>query len=105
MSQLQKLKSLLGNPSDDDVVLQFCLDRASDIICDMRNSNAVETKYLNTQLSMAIELFNKRGVEGQTGHDEHGIARTYERSDISKSLLSTIIPVVKTPYSTVRDVL
>ena len=105
MSQLIKLKSLLGNPSEDDVVLQFYLDRASDIICDIRNSNAVEDKYLNTQLSIAIELFNKRGAEGQTRHDEHGISRTYERSDISKSLLSTIVPVVKTPHSTVRDVL
>lgn len=103
--QLQKLKSLLGNPSSEDDLLQFYLDNASDIICDIRNSNIVENKYLTTQIKMAIEMYNKRGVEGQSSHSENGISRTYERADISHSLIREITPVAKTPFSKIRVIM
>lgn len=102
MSQLTTLKSLLGAVQENDEVLQFYLDCASDVICDLRGSNIVETQYLNVQIQIAIELFNKRGAEGQLGHSENGISRSYEKSDISPSLLGRITPMIKTPYSTVR---
>lgn len=104
MSQLSTLKSLLGNPSVSDDVLQFYLDNASEIICDIRNSNIVETKYLTAQIKMAIEMYSKRGAEGQTGHTENGIARSYEKADISESLLNSITPFIKTPFSSIRVV-
>lgn len=102
MSQLTKLRELLGNPQESDEVLEFYLDNASDIICDIRNSDIVEKKYLTTQIKIAIELFNKRGAEGQVGHSENGIGRTYESADVSPSLLDGITPIVKTPFSKVR---
>lgn len=102
MEQLQKLKVQLDNPDVDDGILIFCLDRAKDIICDIRNSDKVETRYLNTQISIAIELYNKRGAEGQTGHSENGISRSYSSADISNEIIRTITPVVKTPNSSVR---
>lgn len=102
MMQLQKLKSLLGNPSESDDILQFYLDSASDVICDIRNTNIVEDKYLTTQIKIAIELYNKRGVEGQVGHNENGISRSYEKSDVSESLLRNITPHAKTPFGSVR---
>jgi hypothetical protein len=43
-----------------------------------------------------------RGVEGQTGHGENGLSRSYDTGEISKALLNTITPVAKTPYSKVR---
>ena len=46
------------------------------------------------QLLIALELFAKRGAEGQTEHDENGIARKYESADISPTLLRRIIPIV-----------
>lgn len=104
MSQLEKLKSLLGNPPESDAVLQFYLDNASDIICDIRDTDVVETQYLNLQIKMAIEMFSKRGAEGQTSHSENGIARSYEKADISDSLIRQITPYVKTPFSTRRTV-
>ena len=100
--QLQRLKRLVGNPSNEDDLLEFYLDNASDIICDIRNSDIVEKHYLTTQIKMAIELYNRRGVEGQNAHSENGITRTYERSDISYSLLREITPVAKTPFSKIR---
>jgi len=104
MSQLLTFKLLLDTPDDADEVLQFYLDSAKDIICDIRNSNEVETIYLNAQLKIAVEMYNKRGAEGETAHNENGISRSYETSDISSSLLNQITPIAKTPYSMTRVV-
>lgn len=104
MSQLTTLKALLGEPNVSDEILQFYLDNASDIICDIRNSYTVEPKYLTVQLKMAVEMFNKRGAEGQIMHTENGITRMYEKADLSPSLLGQITPVVRTPFSTPRVV-
>ena len=104
MNQLEKLKLLLENPQVSDDVLVFYLDNASDIICELRNSDVIESKYSNIQIKMAIEMFNKRGAEGQTSHSENGISRTYEKADISPSLLNQITPMVRTPFSITRVV-
>ena len=104
MSQLSILKSILENPQESDEILTFYLNNAEDIICDLRNTDMVESKYLITQIKMAVEMYNKRGAEGQTSHIENGISRSYEKADISPSLLAQITPVVKTPFSTVRVV-
>ena len=102
MELVETLRELLDNPSESDTVLQFYLDNARDIICEIRNTDKVESKYITTQLKIAIELFNKRGVEGQVGHNELSVSRSYESADVSPSLLATITPIVRTPYSTVR---
>lgn len=102
MTQLEKLKSLVGEPLPSDAILQFYLDNAKDIICELRNSSDVELKYQNIQLAIALELISKIGAEGQTSHSENGISRTYESADISPSLLSKITPMARTPFSTTR---
>ncbi len=104
MAQLDLLKEILGNPVASDTLLQYYLDIASDVICDIRNADYVEDKYLNVQIQIAVELYNKAGAEGQTAHSENGIARTYEASDISPSLLKKITPFAKTPFSATRTV-
>lgn len=35
-------------------------------------------------------------------HTENSIARVYEKSDVSDSLLRRITPMIKTPFSKVR---
>lgn len=104
MSQLEKLRLLLENPPQSDAILQYYLDSAFDIICDIRNSNKVEAQYLTTQIRIAIEMFNKMGAEGETGHSENGISRSYEAADVSPSLINSITPVVKTPFGGKRVV-
>lgn len=104
MSQLTVLKSLLGDPPESDAVLQFYIDCAGDLICDIRNSNVVETKYERIQLKIAVEMYNKRGAEGQMSHTENGLSRSYEKADISDSLLRQVTPIVKVPNSEVRIV-
>lgn len=102
MAQIDTLKAILGNPPVSDDVLQFYLDNASAIICDIRNSDIVEPKYTTHQIKIAVELFSKSGIEGQTGHSENGISRTYEKADVSDSLLAQITPYLRTPSSEVR---
>ena len=102
MTQLEKLKLLLGSPNVSDDVLNFYLDCAKDVICDRRNADSIEAKYLNLQLKMAVEMFNKAGAEGQTSHSENSIARVYDSADVSDALLDQCIPMITTPYSTVR---
>ena len=102
MDKLSLLKELLENPQVSDAVLQFYLDCAKNIICEIRFADYVEPQYETTQIKIAIELFSKRGAEGQLAHSENGIARTYERADVSPSLLAEVTPFARTPYSTVR---
>ena len=102
MSQLSIMKSLIGAVPESDAVLQFYLDAARDVICNLRDSYEVEPQYLNVQIEMAIELFNKRGAEGQIAHNENGIDRTYEKAHISESLLAKVTPMVRSPFSKVR---
>lgn len=102
MSQLDIFKAQIGTTSDSDAVLNFYLGLASDAICDIRYSDIVEPQYLNVQILMAIDLYNKRGAEGQTSHGENGISRSYESAGISPSLLAMVTPYVRTPFSTRR---
>lgn len=95
IAQFDKLKEQLGNPEGEDGILIFCLENAAEIICDIRNSDRVESKYLSTQISIAIEIYNKRGAEGQTSHVENGLHRNYEKGHISDSLISRITPMIK----------
>ena len=104
MAQLDTLKLILGNPVASDALLQYYLDSASDLICELRYTDVMEAKYSNVQLQIAVEMYNKAGAEGQTGHNENGIARSYEVGDVSPSLLSKITPVVRGVYSTQRVV-
>lgn len=104
MTQLEKLKLLLNEevPSND-AVYQFYLEDAKEIICQRRHTREVEPQYLNTQIKIAIELYNKRGAEGQISHNENNISRTYENANVSLSLLSEIIPVIRTPFSKLSE--
>ena len=97
---LEMMKALLAiSDTSQDTICSIYLEDSANLICDIRNSSTVEDRYLITQVKIAIELYNKQGVEGQLMHSENGITRTYEHSGISKSLLDEIIPFVKTPFS------
>ncbi len=54
----------------------------------------VPKQYEHVQLLIALELFSKRGAEGQIEHDENGISRKYESANVSNSLLRNITPIV-----------
>lgn len=54
----------------------------------------VPSRYERVQLKIAVELFNKRGAEGETSHSENGISRTYESASVSPSLLREVKPKI-----------
>lgn len=105
MTQAELFNALLGgDPESNSDVVDYYLGVASDIICDIRNSDVVESKYSRLQVQIAIDLYNRRGAEGQISHSENGISRTWSSSDVSESLISKITPFVKTPFSSDRVV-
>jgi hypothetical protein len=57
----------------------------------------VEPRYVDLQLRIAVELYNKQGAEGESAHSENGISRTYESAGISKNLLYEITPMCGVP--------
>lgn len=54
----------------------------------------VEPRYEDLLYRMAVDLYNKAGAEGQTGHSENGVSRQYESSWISEQLLLEVVPMV-----------
>lgn len=54
----------------------------------------VPPRYDMIQCQIALELWNKRGAEGQTSHSENGISRTWASSHVSPFLLNMIVPFV-----------
>ncbi|MEG1106683.1 MAG: DNA-packaging protein [Eubacterium sp.] len=100
-SQLIKLKKRI-NPEDlpkTDSILEAHLEDAKWTIQNRRFPcgdfpEDLESQYLNLQIRIALEMFNKEGAEGQTGHSENGTNRSYETAGVSNSLLSEILPRV-----------
>lgn len=46
---------------------------------------------------IAVQLINKRGAEGEVGHEENGTKRTYRGADVPPEMLRGIIPFVGVP--------
>ena len=93
------LAALISPDTADDSLLSRYILLAEGVVLNRRYplgppvGATVPGQYEHIQLQIALELFSKRGAEGQIEHDENGIARKYESADISYSLLRRIIPV------------
>lgn len=101
MTQKEMLKKLVPEITDDDI--EVLLELSKGVILNARFPNGeiplnelgetyVENRYLHLQVQMCIEMFNRRGSEGETQRTENGISRTYDTADISKSLVGKILP-------------
>ena len=103
MTNEEKITSLAALISPDtaekDVLSQY-ITLSEGVVLNRRyplgipEGATVPTQYEHIQLLIALELFSKRGAEGQTEHDENGIARKYESADISPTLLRRITPIL-----------
>ena len=103
MTNEEKITSLaeLISPDTADVkILSQMIVLSEGIVLNRRyplgipEGATVPKQYDHIQLQIALELFAKRGAEGQTEHDENGIARKYESADISPTLLRRITPIL-----------
>ena len=96
--KLQLLKAMVGESDTEEVLLAYLniagnkiLNRAYPFGTD---ETEVPARYGFLQCEIAAYLLNKRGAEGQTGHSENGISRSYESADVPESLLGAVTPMV-----------
>ncbi len=98
MTQLERLKIRIPEEIND-VVLEDILESAKAVILSRRfpfgeQPTEIEPKYMDLQIRIAVEMYNKRGVEGQTSHSENGVGRSYASANVSEDLLKEITPKV-----------
>jgi hypothetical protein len=96
MTQLERLKIRIPEKKSDLELEEF-LESAQAIILSRRFPFGdppleIEERYKDLQIRIAVELYNKQGVEGQTSHSENGVSRSYASASVSEDLLSEITP-------------
>ena len=96
MTQLDRLKIRITE-NVTDVELEDILESAKAVILSRRfpfgeQPTEIEDKYKDLQIRIAVEMFNKRGAEGETAHSENGVSRTYASANVSEDLLKEITP-------------
>ena len=98
MAQLERLKIRITEKVSD-AVLEDILESAKAVILSRRfpfgeQPTEIEDKYKDLQIRIAVEMFNKRGAEGETAHSENGVSRSYASANVSEDLLKEITPKV-----------
>ncbi len=96
MTQLERLKLRIPE-NKNELELVDVLESAKAVILSRRypfgeQPTEIEKKYEDLQVRIAVELYNKRGVEGQTSHSENGVSRSYASASVSEELLREITP-------------
>ena len=96
MDQLERLKIRITENTNDNELVDI-LESAKAVILSRRFPFGewpaeIEDKYKDLQIRIAVEMFNKRGAEGETGHSENGVSRSYASASVSEDLLREITP-------------
>ncbi len=99
--KLAKTKRLAGIAQDNtahDEDLPVYLAMAADKVLARAfpydsSQTAVPARYETLQCRIAAYLWDKRGADGETGHTEPGVTRTYEDGDVPASILADIVPM------------
>lgn len=95
MTALERLQTQTGD--NNSALLEELLESAKEIILSRRFPHSdwpdeVEPRYRGLQIRIALDLYNKRGAEGELAHSENGISRTYTAGWVSRDLLDEIVP-------------
>ena len=97
MTQLERLKIRITEDVTDNE-LEDILESAKAVILSRRfpfgdlYPTDIEPRYYDLQIRIAVEMFNKRGAEGEISHKENGIDRSYSSASVSEELLREIVP-------------
>ena len=91
--KLIALQEMIAPDTDTDEVLTHTLRTAEALVLNRMypfgydDTAVVPLRYEQIQLQLAVELYSKRGAEGQTGHSENGVSRTWpEQSRLLKMI-------------------
>lgn len=100
MTDAEKLvlfREMLAPDDDTDEVLDTTIALAGDEVLNRMypfgyaDGTPVPKRYEKIQLQLAVELYTKRGAEGQASHTENGTTRTWPEKS---RLLASIVPHV-----------
>ena len=96
MTQLERLRIRIPE-NNNDTELEELLESAKAVILSRRYPfgeppEEIENRYKDLQIRIAVEMYNKIGVEGQLSHSENGVSRGYASASVSEDLLREITP-------------
>ena len=95
--KLNMVKALISdvNVSDEQIntYLNVAAQRILAAAYPCTSKVEVPSRYETLQCELAVRMIARRGGEGETGHAENGISRSYANADDS-DLLSRIVPAV-----------
>ena len=102
VEKLSMLRVMVGQPDEgdwSDKVLKSYLEIAGRKIINRAypyddTVTEVPRRYGYLQCDIAAYLLNKRGAEGQVGHSENGISRSYASADVPEAMLGEVTPHV-----------
>jgi len=101
LTKIKDLMSSRGMPTLGDNTLNSEIESAAEVINNRRNftpstTSIVEEKYKNTLIKMVIHCISKYGAEGETGHSENAIDRSYgSAGEYPKEIINEISIKVK----------
>ncbi len=87
MTALEKLKGYLaGNAEaengEQDGLLTLCLDAAAAYLLSVTYRAVLPTELTDAQARLALVLYNRRGMEGETAHAEGSVSRSIDPADV-----------------------
>lgn len=97
MAQLERLKARLEGEDYSDSLLGELLESSKDMIFSLRYPfreewpDALSPKDYTNQIDIAVAMCNKLGAEGQVGHSENGINRSWSTDDIPKEIINRFV--------------
>lgn len=102
VEKLSMLRVMVGQPNEgewsDDVLTSYLAIAGRKIINRAYpyddTVTEVPRRYGYLQCDIAAYLLNKRGAEGEVGHSENGISRSYGSADVPEAMLSEVVPHV-----------
>jgi len=95
--KLTALKTAILPDTDTDAVLEDTLKLSEALVLNKmypfgyEDGMTVPARYERLQIDLAVELYSKRGAEGQSSHNENGISRTWPEKS---AILARIVPHV-----------
>ena len=76
MSEMNRLSARLPGVQSD--VLEALLDEAEGMLLAYTGRMVLPGALLTAKVQLAVVLYNRQGIEGQTAHSEGGVSRSME---------------------------
>ena len=98
MSEAEKLdtmENMIAPDTETAEVLLDILSAAASLILNKMypfgypEGTVIPPRYERLQIQLAVEIYSKRGAEGQTNHSENGISRSWPEKN---RLLAMVMP-------------